>query len=174
MSSTVITRAVDPKDAASIAALHAHVFGPGRFTRSAYRVREGKGLASRFCRLAELGGKAVAALRLTDIAIGGKSGAMLLGPLAVDPDFRGRGIGSKLIAEALVDMTRAGIKLVVLVGDEPYYGRFGFKPVALGHITFPGPVDPLRILALELTSGALSDYRGLIAAVTPPGTSGKG
>ena len=72
MSSTVITRAVDPKDAASIAALHAHVFGPGRFTRSAYRVREGKGLASRFCRLAELGGKAVAALRLTDIAIGGK------------------------------------------------------------------------------------------------------
>ena len=174
MSPNVATRSVTIKDTAAIAALHGHVFGPGRFTRSAYRVREGKGLSSRFCRLAELGGKLVAALRLTDITVGGASGAVLLGPLAVDPEFRGCGFGSKLIRESLDDMKRSGIKLVVLVGDEPYYGRFGFKPVPNGQIAFPGPVDPKRILSLELSTGALESYRGLIAAVMPPGASGKG
>ena len=97
-----------------------------------------------------------------------------MGPLAVDPEFRGCGFGSKLIRESLDEMKRAGVKLVVLVGDEPYYGRFGFKPVPNGQIAFPGPVDPNRILSLELSAGALEGYRGLIAAVTPPGASGKG
>ena len=171
MSGNVTTRPVTTADLPRIAELHARVFGPGRFARAAYRVREGNTLMSRFCRLAEMAGKLTATLRLTEIAIGGRPGAALLGPLAVAPECAGQGFGRRLIAEALDEMRRDGVKLVVLVGDEPYYGRFGFKPVAPGQIIFPGPVNPQRILATELTDGALAAYRGLVTAA-PPGASG--
>lgn len=160
MTSAIITRAAGTNDIAAINALQARVFGPGRFARSAYRVREGKGLMSRFCRVADCSGRLIAALRLTEVCIGATAGAALLGPLAVDPDFRGAGYGRKLVAEALDEMRAAGIAIVVLVGDLPYYGQFGFKPVPPGSIILPGPVDPARILAAELQPGALHRYRG--------------
>jgi predicted N-acetyltransferase YhbS len=87
-----------------------------------------------------------------------------LGPLAVDPDFAGKGFGRQLIAEALAAAKADGVRLVVLVGDEPYYGRFGFRPVPPGQITLPGPVDPHRLLASELEPGALASYRGMVVA----------
>ena len=159
------TRLVRPGDLDAISALHARVFGPGRYARSAYRVREGKaGTRSRFCRLAELGDRVIAALRLTEVAIGGTQGAVLLGPIVVDPQFAGQGYGRRLVAEALEDMKANGIRLVVLVGDELYYGRFGFRPVKPGQILLPGPVDPARVLAVELQDGALACYRGVISA----------
>ena len=164
MSTAVVTRRADAHDLQAISALHAHVFGPGRFARSAYRVREGTGAMSRFCRVADLNGRLVAAVRITQTTIGGVAGAALLGPVAVDPQFKGQGYGRKLVAEALDDMKAAGVRLVILVGDETYYGRFGFKPVAPGTITFPGPVNPQRILAAELADGMLANYRGVIAA----------
>jgi predicted N-acetyltransferase YhbS len=164
MSTSVITRTAATHDLDAIFALHARVFGPGRFTRSAYRVREGKGHMSRYCRVADLNGRLIASLRLTEAMIGGVSGAALLGPLAVDPDFHGQGYGRQLVAEAMGVMKSEGVKLVVLVGDEPYYGRFGFKPVALGSIVFPGPVNPARILAAELAPGALANFHGVVAA----------
>ncbi len=168
---SVITRPVTANDYAAISALQARVFGPGRFARSAYRVREAPaarsgGATSRFCRVADRNGRLIASLRLTEIEIGGTAGAVLLGPLAVDPDFRGQGYGRQLVAEAIDEMTSADIALVVLVGDEPYYGRFGFKPVAPGHIVFPGPVNPARILAAELAPNALQNYGGMIAAAS--------
>jgi predicted N-acetyltransferase YhbS len=172
MSANVTTRPVTAADHARISALHARVFGPGRFVRSAYRVREGKGVSSGFCRVAELGTRLVAAVRITEVAIGNTPGAALLGPLAVDPDFAGQGFGRRLVAEALEEMKQRGVKIVILVGDEPYYGRFGFKPVPPGQIVFPGPVNPQRILAAELTGDALVLYRGSVAAA-PPGVSGK-
>jgi predicted N-acetyltransferase YhbS len=174
MSTSVITRTAAPQETAAISALNARVFGPGRFTRSAYRVREGKGLMSRFCRVADRNGRLIASLRLTEVSIGGTPGAVLLGPLAVDPEFHGQGYGRQLVAEAIEEMTREGIAVVVLVGDEPYYGRFGFKPVPRGTIVFPGPVNPARILAAELKPGAIADYRGLIAAASADGTGGNG
>lgn len=164
MHTSVTTRHVTLADIPAISRLHQTVFGPGRFVRSAYRVREGKGYLSRFCRLAQAGGRIIAALRLTPVCIGADGGAVLLGPIAVDPAFTGKGFGRRLISEALDEMRAAGVSLVILVGDEPYYGRFGFKPVAIGQITFPGPVNPARILACELSEGALARYRGLIAA----------
>ncbi|MGL4397525.1 MAG: GNAT family N-acetyltransferase [Hyphomicrobium sp.] len=168
-------RAVTPADAKAIAALHADVFGPGRFARSAYRVREGKGDRSRFCRAAfDASNGCIAALRLTDISIGGIAGAALLGPLAVANGHTGHGIGTALINAALQSMTDAGVRVVILVGDLPYYGRFGFKPVPPGQIAFPGPVNPERILALELQAGALADYRGLVAASAPSADAGNG
>jgi predicted N-acetyltransferase YhbS len=164
MSPNVLNRPVAPADLPAIAELHARVFGPGRFTRTAYRVREGTREISRYCRLAFLDGRMVAAVRFTDVAIGEADRALLLGPLAVDPDFAGKGFGRQLIAEALAAAKADGVRLVVLVGDEPYYGRFGFRPVPPGQITLPGPVDPHRLLASELEPGALASYRGMVVA----------
>jgi predicted N-acetyltransferase YhbS len=169
MQSAIITRAASPHDIAAINALQARVFGPGRFARSAYRVREGKGVMSRFCRVADGNGRLIATLRITEISIGAAGGAALLGPLAVDPEYRGQGYGRKLVAEALVEMQAAGLAIVVLVGDEPYYARFGFKPVPMGAISFPGPVNPDRILAAELKPGALANYCGLVTAAALDG-----
>ena len=116
--------------------------------------------------MALLGEPLIAAVRFTPITIGGVGGALLLGPLAVDPDFAGQGFGRRLIGEAMEAAKAAGVKLVVLVGDEPYYGRFGFRPVPLGQITLPGPVDPQRLLAAELEPGALAAFRGLDRTAT--------
>lgn len=167
MLSKIVNRPVAPEDVPLISALHDRVFGPGRFARTAYRVREQMGPASevsRFCRLATSDGQLVAALRMSEVAVGGRGGAALLGPLVVAPEYAGQGYGRALIKEALEAARAAGVKLVVLVGDEPYYGRFGFKPVAPGTITFPGPVNPARILAAELAPGALALFRGPISA----------
>jgi predicted N-acetyltransferase YhbS len=163
-----VNRPVTPEDLPAISALHAEVFGPGRFTRTAYRVREAGGSGtppfSRFCRVAVSCGRLLAAVRLTEITIGATGGALLLGPLAVRPDVAGQGFGRALVADALDEARRAGIGLVVLVGDEPYYARFGFKRVPAGHILFPGPVNPARILAVELAPDALASFRGMVAA----------
>jgi predicted N-acetyltransferase YhbS len=167
MSPSLTIRKALPEDIAGISELHARVFGPGRFVRSAYRVREGKGHLSRFCLVACLGKEIIASIRTTEITIGGVKGAVLLGPVAVDADHRSLGLGSKLITAALEATRAGGAKLIVLVGDHPYYGRFGFKPVPPGQIVFPGPVNPLRILAFELEPEALSGYRGLIVAEPP-------
>jgi predicted N-acetyltransferase YhbS len=164
MSPNVLNRPVASADLPAIAELHARVFGPGRFTRTAYRVREGAPPISRYCRLAFLDGRMVAAVRFTDVAIGGTGRALLLGPLAVDPEFAGKGFGRQLIAEALAAAKADGVRLVVLVGDEPYYGRFGFRPVPPGQIMLPGPVDARRLLATELEPGALAGYRGIVVA----------
>jgi predicted N-acetyltransferase YhbS len=164
MSPPITTRAIADADLAEIARLHARAFGPGRFARSAYRVREGSAPISPYCRVALLGNRIVAALRMTEARIGATGGALLLGPLAVDPDHVNQGLGRRLIGEALEAARAGGIRLVVLVGDAPYYGRFGFAPVPRGQIALPGPVDPARILALELVPGTLADYRGLVSA----------
>jgi predicted N-acetyltransferase YhbS len=164
MSPNVLNRPVAPADLPLIEELHARVFGPGRFTRTAYRVREGTPPISRFCRAAFLDGRMVAAVRFTEIAVGGAGAALLLGPLVVAPEFAGQGFGRQLIAEALERAKADGVRLVVLVGDEPYYGRFGFRPVPPGQITLSGPVDPRRLLAAELEPGALAGYRGAIVA----------
>ncbi|MCB1505895.1 MAG: N-acetyltransferase [Hyphomicrobiaceae bacterium] len=164
MTTMLTIRPVCAADMDAISALHKSAFGPGRYARTAYRVREGNALFSPHCRAAFLGDELVAALRFTPVTIGGKEGTLLLGPVAVDPDKKGSGYGRAVISRAIEDARSAGFHLVVLVGDMPYYGRFGFTPVPQGQITFPGPVNPMRILALELSEGALAGYRGNLAA----------
>ena len=164
MSPNVTNRPLTPADFPAVSRLHAKVFGPGRFTRTAYRVREGAPALSPYCRAALLGDRLVAAVRFTPINIGRVGGALLLGPLAVEPDLAGQGFGKRLIGEALEAAKADGVKLVVLVGDVPYYGRFGFSPVPPGQITLPGPVDPQRLLAAELQPGTLAAFNGVIAA----------
>ena len=164
MSIQVTTRAALPADLASIMSLHARVFGPGRFVRTAYRIREGTPDIGPFCRVALAGDRVIAALRMTTVRVGGTAGALLLGPLAVDPEFAGQGYGRQLVAEVIEAAREAGLSLIVLVGDEPYYGKLGFAKVPQGQLTLPGPVDPGRLLAVELRPGALASARGLVVA----------
>lgn len=161
---TLVNRSVTGADSETISALHARVFGPGRFVRTAYRVREGLPNHSPYCLLALLDDVVVASVRFTPIAIGGRVGALMLGPLAVETEHAGKGFGKQLVADGLASARQAGQKLVVLVGNETYYARFGFAPVPVGQMNMPGPVDLRRLLAAELVPNALSEYRGAIVA----------
>lgn len=157
-------RAATPDDTAAISALNAEVFGPGRFVRTAYRIRAGMKLVSPYCKVCVTeSGELVAAVRLAPIRIGSMDRALMLGPLAVAPAYAGQGHGRQLVADSLEEARRSGVRLVLLVGDEPYYGRLGFARVPYGQITLPGPVDPDRLLAAELVPGALAEARGLVA-----------
>lgn len=162
--SNTVMRVVEAGDMPAIRDLHARAFGPGRFARTAYRIREGTGDFTPFCRVCVIGDRLVAAVRFTPIRIGGKDAALLLGPLAVDPAFANQGYGRRLVVKALEDARTQGIALVVLVGDEPYYGKLGFKRIPFGRITLPGPADPSRLLAAELVPDALASYAGLVTA----------
>lgn len=140
--------------------INAEAFGPGRFVRAAYRIREG-GPHRRDLSFVALSGEAViASVRLTPIAAG-EGRALLLGPLAVRPAFKNLGIGRRLVAIALDAARKDGWGLVVLVGDAPYYAPLGFsKVVPRGQLTMPRPVNPARLLACELVNGALDGFAG--------------
>lgn len=160
----LVTRAVTQFDLPAIRALNHRVFGPGCYAKAAYRVREGGPDISRFCRLAEDGCGLIASLRMTEILIGGTPGALLLGPLAVDARHANRGHGRRLIGESVAAARDAGFRIVLLVGDVAYYSRLGFVVIREGKITMPGPVDPKRLMALEIECGALDDFQGAVVA----------
>lgn len=151
-----------PADGPALSTLAARAFGPGRFARAAYRIREGVPPVAELCLTGRLNGRLMAGIRFTPIAIGGRSGALLLGPLVVDPEHAGKGYGKALVREGLSGAKAAGYELVILVGDLPYYGRFGFQGVPAGQILLPGPVDPDRLLACELGTTALASWTGLV------------
>jgi predicted N-acetyltransferase YhbS len=159
LSTTILQET--PDDAETIERLNARTFGPGRFAKSAYRLREEVAHVPELSFTARVGTLMVGSVRLSPILIG-TTKALLLGPLTIEPPFRSRGIGQKLIVRALEEAKRQGHRLVVLVGDEPYYGRSGFKPAAKGRITMPGPVDPTRLLVAELAPGAFDSVSGAI------------
>jgi len=159
-SSSLSIRLETDGDGQVLSQLSADAFGPGRFTRSAYRVREGVPPVAALCLAAWLDDRLVGGIRFTAVRIGEEENAALLGPLVVDPTAKGNGFGRALLAEGLARASAAGFHLVLLVGDMPYYGRFGFAPVPPGQIALPGPVDPARLLALELTPGALAHAVG--------------
>jgi predicted N-acetyltransferase YhbS len=156
---TILPEAAE--DAAEIERLHERTFGPGRYAKSAYRVREGGPHRLDLSFTARIGMLMIGSVRLTPIRIGDAK-ALLLGPLTVEPPFRSRGIGHALIARALAEAKARGHRLVVLVGDEPYYGRNGFKRIPKGQAILPGPVDPARMLVCELTEGAFANVSGPI------------
>lgn len=142
-----------------IEALTACAFGPGRFTRSAFRLREGVSPVPKLCFVAKKAGRLVGSVRLTRTHIGAQK-ALLLGPLVVSPGHKCTGIGAGLMHKAVGCARDCDESLIILVGDLSYYGKFGFEIVPEGQITLPGPADPNRILACELKEGVLSGYRG--------------
>jgi predicted N-acetyltransferase YhbS len=147
-------------DAAAIGVLHAVTMGPGRFARAAYRLREGVPWHPNLSFVAIRDGRLIGSVRLTPIVIGGRP-ALLLGPLAVLPEFKGQGAGKSLVRTALEAARSAGHKVVMLVGDEPYYGPLGFTRLAAGAIKLPAPVDPMRVLVSGLQPGALDGLGGM-------------
>jgi predicted N-acetyltransferase YhbS len=149
-------------DADAIERLHERTFGPGRYAKTAYRIREGITHLADLSFTARVGTLMVGSVRLSPIRIGDAK-ALLLGPLTVEPAFREQGIGQALIARALEEAKRQGHRLVVLVGDEPYYGKSGFKRIPRGRASMPGPVDPARLLVAELAEGAFEGVSGRIA-----------
>jgi predicted N-acetyltransferase YhbS len=156
-----------PDDAMAIERLHERTFGPGRYARTAYRIRERADHRLDLSFTARIGTLLVGSVWLTPIRIG-EAPALLLGPLTVEPPFRERGIGQKLIARALENAKSKGHRLVVLVGDEPYYGRSGFKRVPNGRAIMPGPVYPARLLVAELVEGAFESVSGPITPEREP------
>jgi predicted N-acetyltransferase YhbS len=152
-------RLEQPADDAEIEALHANAFGPGRFARAAFRLREGVPHDPTLSFVALLGDEFVASVRLTPIRIGDRV-ALLLGPLAVKPLYKGRGAGKQLVRIALHTAREAGHSVVLLVGDEPYYGPLGFVRLAREAITLPAPVDPDRVLVAGLTDDAFEGLGG--------------
>lgn len=154
-----------PGDERALSDLAAEAFGPGRFARSSYRVREGVPPVEPLSLTAWRDGRLVGGIRFTAIGIGAQENALLLGPLVVAPSVKGNGYGRALAEAGLARAREAGYALVLLVGDTPYYGRFGFAPVLPpGKIVLPGPVDPARMLALELQPGALASASGKVKA----------
>ena len=149
----------NPAHDRAIEQINAEAFGPGRFTRAAYKIREGGPHERELSFVAVHWGKVIGSVRMTRIAAG-EGRALLLGPLAVIPDWKNLGIGRKLIDIALTKAREQGWGVVVLVGDAPYYGPLGFKRIPYGQITMPRPVDPERLLAYELVEGSLAILSG--------------
>jgi predicted N-acetyltransferase YhbS len=150
-----------PGDAVAIEKLHERAFGPGRFARTAYRLREGASHETSLSFTALVGTLVVGSIRLTRIIAGGVP-ALILGPVTVEPAFEKRGIGMALVSRALDAARAEGHALVILVGDEPFYSRAGFRRVPTGRLTMPGPVDPARLLYLELIEGSFAGANGPI------------
>jgi predicted N-acetyltransferase YhbS len=139
-------RPATPEDDNFIDDLHEIAFGPGRFARTAYRVRERFPIDPSLSLIAEVDGVPCGAVWMTPISVGGIDGYML-GPLATHPDFRRRGAGKMLAREvSRMALERKAGSFVLLVGDRDYYCPLGWVPTMPGAIQFPGPVDPERVL----------------------------
>jgi predicted N-acetyltransferase YhbS len=163
---SLVIRPELPVDAQAIERLHERAFGPGRFARTAFRLREGAPHLPNLSFTALVGTLIVGSVRMSPVLAGGVDGLML-GPLTVDPAFENRGIGAALMRRSIDAAREEGHALVLLVGDLPYYARFGFARVPPRRLELPGPVNPDRFLALELTEGVLARATGPVLPKRP-------
>jgi predicted N-acetyltransferase YhbS len=152
-------RSEEEQDAPRAEALVAKSFGPGRYAKSAYRLREGVRAVDGLSFVAIEDGLLKGSVRFWPISVGDDT-ALLLGPLAVETAQRGRGIGLALMNRGIEEARAAGYRAVILVGDAPYYGRAGFAPLNDFQVRLPGPVDGTRILGLALVEGGLDSLTG--------------
>lgn len=154
-------------DIAAREALLDEAYGAARFAKTSQQLREGRLPADGLSLVAVERGSIVGTIRLWHINAGVGHDALLLGPLAVHPMQRNRGIGSALVRRAIARARLAGHRAILLVGDAAYYGRFGFSSALTGRLWMPGRYERDRLLALELRRGALANAHGLIG---PAGT----
>jgi len=146
-------------DAAGVEMLNAGRFRPGRFAKSAYRLREGVEPVPELSFVAAEAGTLLGSVRFWPISVGGHE-ELLRGPLAVRGDQRGRGIGIALMQAGIAAAQSGTWRAILLVGDEPYYAKVGFSRLPPGRVKFPGPVDQNRILGLSLKAGELLNLAG--------------
>jgi predicted N-acetyltransferase YhbS len=150
----------EPADLWEVEALYDLCFAPGREALSSYRLRDGVAPVAGLCLVAREDGIVAGAIRYWPVRVGGAE-ALLLGPVAVHPTHQGEGLGGWLIRESLERARALGWARVMLVGDAPYYGRFGFARLAA--VEMPPPTNPARVLGLALVPGA---WDGIAGAVT--------
>jgi predicted N-acetyltransferase YhbS len=159
----VTIRAEISSDVAAREALLNAGFGPARFRKTSEKLRVGRVAAFAFTALNPKG-KVVGTVRLWNIIAGSAGPSLLLGPLAVDSSAQGQGLGAALMNHAIQAAKAAGHDSILLVGDAPYYARFGFSQSFTRSLHLPGPVDRARFLGLELTEQAFDGAEGLVAA----------
>jgi predicted N-acetyltransferase YhbS len=160
-------RAERAADVAMREALLDASFGENRHGRTCQRLRDGRAPAAGLALAAMREGKLVGTVRLWHVSAGGRP-ALVLGPLAVDPACRELGIGAALMQQALAAARARGHAAVILLGDAPYYARFGFSGEKTGALVLPGPFERDRLLAIEFADGALDGAEGMIV---PTGTA---
>lgn len=143
-----------------VEALYDLCFAPGRTALSSYRLRDGVATVAPLCLVLRDGdGVLAGAIRYWPVEVGGQD-VLLLGPVAVHPTRQGEGLGGLLMLESLAEARRLGWERVMLVGDAPYYGRFGFRK--LEGVVMPPPTNPERVLGLALRPGAWDGVRGQV------------
>jgi predicted N-acetyltransferase YhbS len=145
-------------------------FAPGREALSSYRLREGVAPVAALCLVARDAGPGgdgtlAGAIRNWPVRVGGRKWAILLGPVAVHPTRQGEGLGAALILRVLHLAEEGGWSRVMLVGDAPYYGRFGFR--RLDGVLMPPPTNPERVLGVELREGAWAGVTGEVTRALP-------
>ena len=140
--------------------------GPGRRKKSSEKLRRGRRPSEGLAFVArDASGAVLGTVRLWDVTLGeGGPAALLLGPLAVEPTLKGAGVGSALMWHAVTEAARLGHGAILLVGDAPYYGRFGFSAGKTGALAMPGPYERHRLLALELVEDVLDGAHGTLKA----------
>lgn len=153
------------EDVYEVEYLYDLAFAPGREALSSYRLREGVASVAELCLVArDEYGVLAGAIRYWPVVIGARRDtALLLGPVAVHPTYQGEGLGGLLVRDSLARATKLGWARVVLVGDAPYYGKFGFQ--RMDGLTFPPPTNPERLLGRALVDGAFDEVRGAIGSV---------
>lgn len=149
-----------------VEALYDLCFAPGRTALSSYRLRDGVAKVKDLCHvLRDDDGVLAAVIRYWPVKVGGQR-VLLLGPVAVHPTRQGEGLGGLLILESLAEARRLGWERALLVGDAPYYRRFGFEK--LEGVEMPPPTNPDRVLGLELQPGAWEGVRGKVVKADEP------
>lgn len=139
-------------------------FGAARRLKTSERLREGRLPAEGLAFTAEYNGHVCGTVRLWHVEAEFRRPALLLGPLAVDPEIQGHGLGATLMSHALTRATILGHGAVLLVGDAPYYARFGFTPGLVAGLSMPGPFERERFLGLNLRPGGLDGAQGIVRA----------
>jgi predicted N-acetyltransferase YhbS len=157
-----------PPDVAAREALLDEAFGNHRWRKSSQRLRDGRSPAEGLAFVATDGKRVIGTARLWTIVCGTGQSALLLGPVAVASDCRNRGIGAALVSHALAAARRRGHRAVVLVGDAPYYSRFGFSAEKTAALRMPGPFERDRLLAFEIVPDSLKGARGPLRAPSQP------
>ena len=143
----------------AVEALAAQAFGPGRFTRTAFRLRENVAHEPHLSFTAKQGHTILGSVRLTKILVG-EVQSLLLGPLVVKPEYKNCGLGKELMRISVKAARESNEHSIILVGDFPYYQQFGFMQIPKGQIDLPGPVDPARLLVCPLRDGAEAELHG--------------
>lgn len=152
-----------PRDNEAIEAMTAAAFGPDRFHKTVYRLREDVAPIKDLCFVClDQKGRLVASIRNWPILINEEWPAVLLGPLAIAPELRGLGYGKALMWLAMAQARMQGHSRIILVGDPEYYNQFGFRRDLALNIQLPGWVEERRFLALELVAGAMIGVHGMI------------